>query len=144
MNREAMREEQRLASPQMRRDVFRVDFRHLTVWKRQENNVSASRRSGGVQNFETTAPGADARFAAGIQPDDYVNPAVPKIEGVSATLCAETNHCACFSLQPAEIGVLVGVNARGQILLANASGFSYLAYPKRSSLSQAPTYPRYP
>src|SRR5207248_10410910 len=71
-------------------------------------------------------------------------PAVLEIESVCSTLCAEPNHCARFSLQPTEIGVFVGIDTRGQILLAKASGVSSLAYPRWNSLSQAPIYPRYP
>src|SRR5439155_25743866 len=74
---------------------------------------------------------------------NYVNPTVAEIESVCSTLCAEPNHCARFSLQPTEIGVFVGVNTRGQILLANAFGVSCLAYSKWNSLSQAPIYRRY-
>jgi hypothetical protein len=128
----------------MRRDLFRINLRHLTVWKREKYNVSALGGSRCVQNFEAAAPGANARFAARIQPDNYINPAVSEIESVSATLCAEANHCACFSFQPAEIGVFVAVDARGQILIANAFGVSCLAYPRRRQLSQAPTCRHYP
>ena len=85
-----------------------------------------------------------ARFASLIEADNYVNPAVLEIESVCSALCAEPNHCARFSLQPTEIGVFVGIDTRGQILLANASGVSCLAYPRWNSLSQAPIYPRYP
>src|SRR4030095_17262207 len=115
MNRESMREEYRLARSQIRRDLFRVNSRHLVVWERKKNDISALRGSGRVQNFETAAPGTDARFASRIEADNYVNPAVPEIESVCSTLCGESNHCAFFSLQPTEIGVFVGVNARGQI-----------------------------
>jgi hypothetical protein len=115
MNREAMRKEQRLAGSQMRRNLVRVNLGHLRVWKRQENYVSALRRFECVQNFETAAPGADTRFATRIKPDNYLNPLVPEIECVCSTLCTEANHRACFSLQPTEIGIFVGVNARGQI-----------------------------
>src|SRR5215510_3418680 len=98
----------------MRRDLFRINWRHCAVRKRTENDVPTLRGPGCVQDFETGASGADARLATGIQPNNYINPAVPQIEGVSATLCTEPYHCACFSLQPTEIGIFVGVNARGQ------------------------------
>jgi hypothetical protein len=98
MNRKAMREEQRLPGAQMRRDLFRINSRHLVVWKRKKNDISALRGSGCVQNFETATPGTAVRFATRVEPDNYINPAVPKIEGVCSTLCAEPNHCACFSL----------------------------------------------
>jgi hypothetical protein len=115
MNRETVREEQRLARSQIRRDLFPINSRHCTVWKCKENDVSALRGSGRVQNFQTAAPGTDARFASRIEADNYINPAVPEIKSVCSTLCAESNHCAFFSLQPTEIGVFVGVNPRGQI-----------------------------
>jgi hypothetical protein len=115
MNREAVREEQRLARSQIRRDLFAINSRHCTVWKCKENDVSALRSSGRVQNFETAAPGADARFATRIEPDNYANSALPEIQGVCSTLCAEPDYCACFSLQPTEIGVFVAVNTRSQI-----------------------------
>jgi hypothetical protein len=89
-------------------------------------------------------PGTDARFATRIEPDNYANPAVPEIQGVCSTLCAEPHYCACFSLQPTEIGVSVAVNTGGQILLANAFGASCLAYPGWNSLSRVPIYRRYP
>jgi hypothetical protein len=109
MNREAVREEQRLARSQIRRDLFAINSRHCTVWKRKKNDVSALRGSGRVQNLEIAAPGTDARFATRIEPDNYANSAVPEIQGVCSTLCAEPDYCACFSLQPTEIGVFVAV-----------------------------------
>jgi hypothetical protein len=144
MNREAVREEQRLARSQIRRDLFSINSRHCTVWKCKENDVSALRSSGRVQNFETAAPGADARFASRIEPANYANSAVPEIQGVCSTLCAEPHYCACFSLQPTEIGVFVAVNTRSQILPANAFGVNCLAYEGWNSLSRAPIYRRYP
>ena len=114
----------------MRRHLFRINSRHFVVWKRKKDDVSALRGSGCVQNFETATPGAAARFATRIEPDNYANSAVPEIQGVCSTLRAEPDYCACFSLQPTEIGVFVGVNMRGQILLANAFGVSCLAYPR--------------
>ena len=143
MNREAVREEQRLARSQIRRDLFAINSRHCTVWKCKENDVSALRGSGRVQNFETAAPGTDARFATAIEPDNYANSAVAEIQGVCSTLRAEPDYCACFSLQPTEIGVFVAVNTRGQILLANAFEVSCLPYSKWNSLSQAQIYRRY-
>src|SRR4029077_8859594 len=144
MNREAMGKQQRLARSQIRRDLFRIDSRHLVVWERKKNDVSALRSSGCVQDIKTAAPGTDPGLASRIQADNHINPAVSEIESVCSTLCAEPNHCARFSLQPTEIGVFVGVNTRGQILLANAFGVTCLAYPRWNSLSQAPIYRHYP
>jgi len=94
------------------------------------NDVSALRGPGCDHDFQTAAPGTDPRFASPIEADNYVNPAVLEIESVCSALCAEPNHCARFSLQPTQIGLLVRVNMRGQILLANAFGVSCLAYPR--------------
>jgi hypothetical protein len=85
---------------------------HLAVWKRKENNAYALDGSGCVENFEPVASGAGARFTARIQPDNYINPAVPEIESVCSALLTEPNHYACFSLERTKIGVLVGVNTR--------------------------------
>src|SRR6266487_1216822 len=128
----------------MRCDLFRINSWHFVVWKRKKNDVSLLRGPGCVQNFKTATSGTAARFATRVEPDNYINSTVPEIEGVCSTLCAEPNHCTCFSLQPAEIGVFIGVNTRGQILLANAFGVSCLAYPGWNSLSRAPIYRRYP
>jgi hypothetical protein len=124
MNREAMREEQRLARSQIRHDLFRINSRHLVVWKGKKNDISALRGPGGVQDFQTAAPGTDSRFASLIEADNYVNSAVLEIESVCSTLCAEPNHCARFSLQPTEIGVFVGIDTGGQIFtnLFSATG----------------------
>src|SRR4029453_7742171 len=100
---------------QIPRDLFRINSRHLVVWKCKKNDVSALRGSGRVQNFQTAAPGTDARLASRIEADNCIDPAVPEIESVCSTLCAKSNHCAFFSLQPTEIGLFVGVNARCQI-----------------------------
>jgi hypothetical protein len=64
-----MRKQQRLPGSQMRRDLFRINSRHCTVWKRKKNNISALRGSGCVQTFETATPGMATRFAIRVEPD---------------------------------------------------------------------------
>jgi len=83
--------------------------------KRQKNNVAASHCFQGVEHSKPASPSTRARLAAGIKPDNYVHPAVPKVESVRTALRAEADHCARFPLQPAKIGIFVGVNASGQI-----------------------------
>ena len=50
-----------------------------------------------------------------MEPDDYLDSAVSKIESMRAALRAEADHRARFALQPAKIRVFVGVNTSGQI-----------------------------
>src|SRR4029077_6373112 len=82
--------------------LFRLDSRHLVVWERKKNDVSALRGSGCVQDIKTAAPGTYPGFASRIEADNHINPAVSEIESVCSTLCAEPDHCARFSLQPTE------------------------------------------
>jgi hypothetical protein len=92
-----------------------IDHWHLRVREREKNNVCTLRGFSCVQHFETTPPGPHPGLAARVQPDNNTDPAVPKIESVSAALRSEPDHRACFSLQPAKIDIFIGVNARGQI-----------------------------
>jgi len=76
-----------------------MNSRHFVVWKRKKNDVSALGGSGCVQNFQTAAPGTDARFASRIEADNHVNPAVTENESMCSTLRAEpiTAHVFPFS-----------------------------------------------
>ena len=94
----------------------------------QKNNVAASHSFERVDYSKTVPSGARPRPAAGIKSNSHVHPAVLKIKSVRAALRAEANHCARFSLQPAKIGILVGINTCGQILLAKPVGVSWATW----------------
>jgi len=79
MNREAVRDNQRLARPQMRCDLFFVNLRHFRIRQREKNDIRATHSLGRIDNFKTGAPRRHARFAFAIKPNDDGESAVAQV-----------------------------------------------------------------
>ena len=79
MNCEAVRDNQRLAWPQMRRDLSFVHVRHFRIRQREKNDIRVTHSLGCIDNFKTGAPRSKARFAFAIKPNDDGESAVAQI-----------------------------------------------------------------
>ena len=79
MNREAVRDNQRLVRPQMRSDLFFVNLRHFRIRQREKNDIRATHSLGRIDNFKTGAPRHYARFAFAIKPSDNGESAVAQV-----------------------------------------------------------------
>src|SRR5207244_5931273 len=111
INREAVSKEKRLAGPQIRGDLLLIDRRHLCVGQREKDNVAASHRLRGLENFEAISFRTNARFAARIKADHNLHSAIAQIKRVRMSLCAKADDGAGFPFQPRKIDIFVTVNA---------------------------------
>ena len=110
MNRETVREHQRLALGQIWLDVLLVALRLLGVGQRDHDDVGLPHGFCGGDNLKTLFLRDGNGFAAFVKSDDDRKAAVFEVERVGVTLRAEAEDRQRFVLQHAEVGVFVGID----------------------------------
>ena len=113
MNREPVREEQRLALAQVRLDVLLVNRRDRDVGHGDENHVGLLDRLGGVVNLETEFLRGRNRFAAGIKANDDLDAAFLQVQRVGMALRAKANHGHGLVLQYVQVTIFVRIDFCG-------------------------------
>jgi hypothetical protein len=93
MDVEAVREHERLARSEMRRDLLLIQIRLDMIGDQNHDDIGGFGGLGGIGHFETGGFRLGARFAAGIEPDHHIHAGIAQVEGVRVTLAAIADDC---------------------------------------------------
>ena len=110
MNRKAVREQQRFALGQVRRDVLFVSRGLLRVRQRDQDHIRAPNGFGGGHHFKALFLRDRDGFAALVKADDDLATAVFEVERVGVALRAEAEHGQGFVFEHAQVRVFVRIN----------------------------------
>src|ERR1035438_4280020 len=105
MNVEAVREHQRLARREVRRDVLVIQIALNVVGYQDHYDVGGLCGLGRGQNFEAGGLRLGARLAAFIQPHHHVDAGIPQVQRMRVALAAVSDNRDRAPVQVIEISV---------------------------------------
>ena len=110
---EAVRERERVAVREVRRDVGLVDLLLLGVGQQHHDDVGFPHRVAGRQHAQTRGFGLGLRLRSFAQPDDHVDAGVLQVQRVRVSLRAVAEDRDLAVGDQRGVGVVVVVHGRG-------------------------------